>query len=120
MRLARVDLCTCLISDIVDATNNVYSKRVKAGRRTYFIDLKETRGGGFYLVVSESRKNLHEDGKVSYTKSKVFVYPEDVSRFCQGIEEAFEKMKKSMPNYDFAKFERRDAAYDERDQDALE
>ncbi len=92
----------------MEASNNVYSKKVKAGKRTYFVDVKETRGGGYYLIVSESRRSFDENNTPSFQKSKLFVYPEDISRFTQTINDAFAHLKELMPNHDFEKFERRD------------
>ena len=69
--------------------NEIYSKAVRAGKRTYFFDVKSTRGDEYYLTITESkRKFLGEDGKFSYEKHKLFLYKEDFEKFAEGLEEA--------------------------------
>ena len=60
---------------------NVFSEKIKAGKKTYFFDIKSTRtGNSYYLLVTESRKIYHEDGSYSFYKSKLLIYPEDIKR----------------------------------------
>lgn len=79
---------------------SVYSQRVRAGkRRTYFFDVKETRGNDFYLTITESRKKFNEDG---YDRHKIFLYKEDFNKFLKGITEAIDHVKTElMPDFDF-------------------
>ena len=92
----------------MEKNNNVYSDKVRAGKKNYFVDIKETRAGGYYLLVSERRKNFNEDGTFTIEKSRILIYPEDLSRLTKALSNAFTKMKELMPSYDFTKFEKRD------------
>jgi Protein of unknown function (DUF3276) len=60
--------------------NEVYSKRVKAGKRTYFFDVKATRANDYYLTITESKRRMHDEG-VSFEKHKIFLYKEDFDKF---------------------------------------
>lgn len=82
---------------------SVYSKRIKAGkRRTYFFDVRETRGNDFYLTITESRKRFDSDG---YDRHKIFVYKEDFNKFIKGLNEAVDYVKTDlMPDFDFDAF----------------
>ena len=64
----------------------LFSKVVKAGKRTYFFDVKETRAGDKFITITESRKNFDEQtGRFYYDKSKMFLYPEDFEKFANGL-----------------------------------
>jgi hypothetical protein len=82
---------------------SVYSKRIRAGkRRTYFFDVRETRGNDFYLTITESRKRFDSDG---YDRHKIFVYKEDFNKFIKALNEAVEYVKTDlMPDFDFDAF----------------
>lgn len=89
-------------------TNEVYSKRVKAGKRTYFFDVKATRANDYYLTITESRKKFKEDGHC-YEKHKIFLYKEDLNKFIGALNETAEHIKNELlPNYDFDQFEHSD------------
>lgn len=83
-----------------ERTADVYSKRVKAGKRTYFFDVKSTRGSDFYLTITESKKRFRDNG-FYYEKHKIFLYKEDFAKFIESLEEAVAKIKELMPDYDF-------------------
>ncbi len=68
----------------------VFSKKVRAGKRTYFFDVKATRSGDYYLTLTESKKRL-EDGV--FVKHKIFVYKEDFEKFTEGLTETVEYIK---------------------------
>ena len=89
---------------------SVYSVRIKAGkRRTYFFDIRETRGSDFYLTITESRKRFDSDG---YDRHKIFVYKEDFNKFLKGLNEAVDHVKTDlMPDFDFDTFNH-DTPYD--------
>ncbi len=73
---------------------DVYSKPVRAGKRTYFFDVKTTKGGNdFYLTITESKKRTERDGTFSYDKHKIFLYKEDFDKFAEGLAEAVEYIK---------------------------
>ena len=82
---------------------SVYSKRIRAGkRRTYFFDVRETRGNDFYLTITESRKRFDSDG---YDRHKIFLYKEDFNKFIKGLGEAIDYVKTElMPDFDFDAF----------------
>lgn len=71
--------------------NDVYSKAVRAGKRTYFFDIKATRGNELYLTITESRKS-NTDGVESFQKHKIFLYKEDFNKFSEGLHEILEKI----------------------------
>src|SRR6187402_3468951 len=83
--------------------DSVYSKRIRAGkRRTYFFDVRETRGNDFYLTITESRKRFDSDG---YDRHKIFLYKEDFNKFVKGLVEAVDYVKTElMPDFDFDAF----------------
>ena len=74
--------------------DEIYSKPVRAGKRTYFFDVKSTKGNNdFYLTITESKRRIEQDGRYSYDKHKIFVYKEDFEKFAEGLEEAVEYIK---------------------------
>ncbi len=83
--------------------DSVYSVRIRAGkRRTYFFDVRETRGNDFYLTITESRKRFDSDG---YDRHKIFLYKEDFNKFIKGLGEAVDYVKTDlMPDFDFDAF----------------
>ena len=82
---------------------SVYSKRIRAGkRRTYFFDVRETRGSDYYLTITESRKRFDSEG---YDRHKIFLYKEDFNKFIKGLAEAIDYVKTDlMPDFDFDAF----------------
>ena len=76
---------------------DIFSKAVKAGKRTYFFDVKSTRGNDYYLTITESKKRFNDDGKFSYEKHKIFLYKEDFMKFMEGLNEAVDVIKKNSP-----------------------
>lgn len=73
--------------------DEIYSNAVKAGKRTYFFDVKATRSSDYYLTVTESKKKFDKDGVPSYEKHKIFLYKEDFEKFVEGLEEAIGVVK---------------------------
>lgn len=71
-----------------DDREDVYSKAVRAGKRTYFFDVKSTRGRDLFLTITESKKHTHEDGSAHYDKHKIFLYKEDFDKFLDGLQDA--------------------------------
>ena len=74
-----------------DKNSEVYSKVVRAGKRTYFFDVKATRGKDLYLTLTESKKTF-VDGKESFQKHKIFLYKEDFEKFQDGLVDVLEKI----------------------------
>ncbi len=66
----------------------VFTKVVRAGKRTYFFDVKSTRHEDLYLTITESKKRMGKDGKMFYEKHKIFLYKEDFEKFTEGLREA--------------------------------
>jgi hypothetical protein len=92
--------------------DSVYSKRIRAGkRRTYFFDVRTTRGNDYYLTITESRKRFNDDG---YDRHKVFLYKEDFNKFLKALTEAVDHVKTDlMPDFDFDAFNHdNDSEYD--------
>ncbi len=75
------------------ARDDIFSKAVRAGKRTYFFDVKSTRSNDLYLTITESKKRLHEDGKHSFEKHKLFLYKEDFEKFADGLLDTIEHIK---------------------------
>ncbi len=82
---------------------SIYSKRIRAGkRRTYFFDVRATRGNDYYLTITESRKRFDDNG---YDRHKIFLYKEDFNKFIKALGEAVDYVKTElMPNFDFDAF----------------
>ncbi|WP_417289505.1 PUR family DNA/RNA-binding protein [Corallibacter sp.] len=59
----------------------IYSKVLRAGRRTYFFDVRSTKAGDYYLTITESKKFTNDDGSYHYKKHKIYLYKEDFSEF---------------------------------------
>lgn len=68
--------------------DEIFSKAVRAGKRTYFFDVKATRKNDFYLTVTESKKRFEDDGRFFFEKHKIFLYKEDFDKFSEGLAEA--------------------------------
>jgi hypothetical protein len=66
----------------------IFTKVVRAGKRTYFFDVKATRKDDYYLTITESKKRLGKEGKVFYEKHKIFLYKEDFEKFTDGLKDA--------------------------------
>jgi len=76
---------------------DLFSKSVRAGKRTYFFDVKSTRGNDYYLTITESKKRFGSDGKFTYEKHKIFLYKEDFEKFIEGLNEAIHHIKENAP-----------------------
>jgi len=79
----------------------LYSVRVRAGKRTYFFDVKETRGKDLYMTITESKRNFDNSGNVNYSKHKLFLYREDFEKFEDGFIDATDKIKELMTTGEF-------------------
>jgi hypothetical protein len=75
-----------------DKNNEVYSKVVRAGKRTYFFDVKATKGNDLYITLTESKKTFNDDGRDNYQKHKIFLYKEDFEKFREGLEDVLLKI----------------------------
>lgn len=75
----------------------IFSKAVRAGKRTYFFDVKSTKGNDYYLTITESKKRFSDDGKFFYEKHKLFLYKEDFEKFAEGLTEVIGHIKSISP-----------------------
>jgi hypothetical protein len=83
----------------------IFSEKVKAGKRTYFFDVKATRSNDYYLTITESKKRFKEDG-FTYEKHKIFLYKEDFNKFLDALTNTVNHVKQElMPNVDFTQFD---------------
>ncbi|HEX8040565.1 MAG TPA: DUF3276 family protein [Chryseosolibacter sp.] len=84
----------------------IFSEKVKAGKRTYFFDVKATRSNDYYLTITESKKRFKDDG-FTYEKHKIFLYKEDFNKFLDALTNTVNHVKQElMPNVDFTQFDR--------------
>ena len=79
---------------MTDDREDVYSKVVRAGKRTYFFDVRSTRGNDLFLTITESKKRTHDNGDVSYEKHKIFLYKEDFDKFMDGLHHTLEELER--------------------------
>jgi hypothetical protein len=87
----------------------IYSERVRAGKRTYFFDVKATRGNDYYVTITESKRKPKDDGFV-YEKHKIFLYKEDFNKFVEAMNNTVNHVKEElMPDVDFSEFDRQAA-----------
>ncbi|WP_373513125.1 DUF3276 family protein [Persicitalea sp.] len=86
----------------------IYSNRVRAGKRTYFFDVRATRANDYYLTITESRR--HTDGEgFSYEKHKLFLYKEDFDKFIEALKDTVDHVKTELlPDVDFTQYEPRE------------
>ncbi|MES2627486.1 MAG: DUF3276 family protein [Bacteroidota bacterium] len=80
------------MSEGKESRDDVYSKSVKAGKRTYFFDVKTTKGSDLYLTITESKKRYTDDGKFTYEKHKLFLYKEDFEKFVEGLNDTIARI----------------------------
>ena len=83
----------------------IHSQRIKAGKRTYFFDIKATKSNDYYLTITESKKRLKEGGEgFFYEKHKIFLYKEDFTKFIEALQVSMQYMKDELvPDFDFDK-----------------
>jgi hypothetical protein len=98
---------------------SIYSKRIRAGkRRTYFFDVRATRGNDYYLTITESRKRFNDNG---YDRHKIFLYKEDFNKFIKALNEAVDHVKTQlMPDFDFDAYNHDDISEDHDMDDVAE
>lgn len=97
----------------------MFSQRVRAGkRRTYFFDVRKTRGDDYFITITESTRR--EDG-YGYKRHKIFLYKEDFNRFAASLNEVVNHVKTElMPDFDYEEFDRRQAEWEAQNRDADE
>lgn len=77
--------------------DDIYSKPVRAGKRTYFFDVKATKNNDYYLTITESKRRIDKDGRFIYDKHKIFLYKEDFEKFSEGLKEIIDFIKEKAP-----------------------
>jgi hypothetical protein len=88
-----------------NSRDEIFSTKVKAGKRTYFFDVKSTRSNDYYLTITESKKRFKDDG-FTYEKHKIFLYKEDFNKFLEALTNTVNHVKHElMPNVDFTQFD---------------
>ena len=89
----------------------IHSQRVRAGKRTYFFDVKETRSSDYYLTITESKRRYKDDGDgFYYEKHKIFLYKEDFNKFVKALNQSVNHVKEELlPDVDFEEFDNKDA-----------
>lgn len=103
-------------SNDYSSSDEIYSNAVKAGKRTYFFDIRETRNKDFYLTITESKKRFFDDGSFKYEKHKLFLYKEDFEKFGNALTDAFDQIKNLQENN---QTEENSASFTEVDFDSL-
>lgn len=101
---------TSLRKENEDFGEQIMTKAVKAGRRTYFFDVRATRGDDYFLTITESRKKSNPDGTVVFDRHKIFLYKEDFAKFSDGLAEVIAFIRKAKPEF----FEQQERAEEER------
>ena len=82
--------------ELTEEREEVYSKAVKAGKRTYFFDVKATRNNDYYLTITESKKKFDDNGAQNFEKHKIFLYKEDFEKFSEGLDEVVAYIKAAL------------------------
>ncbi|MDA0940011.1 MAG: DUF3276 family protein [Bacteroidetes bacterium] len=101
--------------------DELYSRPVRAGKRTYFFDVKATRGKDLYMTITESKRRFDDHGNVSYSKHKIFLYREDFEKFEEGFLDAVDKIAELMESGEFRDpMAERAAQEQEQEQDSQE
>jgi len=91
--------------------NEIFSKRVRAGKRTYFFDVKATRSNDYYLTITESKRKFNDDG-FTYEKHKIFLYKEDFGKFVEALGDAVNHVKEELlPDVDFSQYDEESEEY---------
>lgn len=85
-----------LVTDAADR-EEIHSKAVRAGKRTYFFDVKATRRNDYYLTITESKKRFNREGKYFYEKHKLFLYKEDFDKFADSLREVIDYIREANP-----------------------
>ncbi|MCF8226656.1 MAG: PUR family DNA/RNA-binding protein [Bacteroidales bacterium] len=99
----------------------IHSNVVRAGKRTYFFDVKATRRNDYYLTITESKKRFGRDGKFFYEKHKLFLYKEDFDKFEDSLKEVIEFIREANPQpIDPDAVEEKEAGFDQKKEEAAD
>lgn len=87
----------------------IFSKRVKAGKRTYFFDVKSTKSNDYYLTITESKRRMKDDSFV-FEKHKIFLYKEDFGKFIEALQDSVDHVKNELlPDFDFSQYDKEES-----------
>lgn len=105
--------------DFGQGQDSVFTNKVRAGRRrTYFFDVRKTKGEDFYITLTESTKRFNGDG---YNRHKIFLYKEDFNRFLEGLQGTIDHVKSElMPDYDYEQFDRKQEEWEKNQSEEAE
>ena len=98
-----------IVEDYLDKDKReIFSEKVRAGKRTYFFDVKSTRSNDYYLTITESKRRYNKDDDgYTYEKHKIFLYKEDFNKFLSALNQTVNHVKEELlPDVDFDHFER--------------
>ncbi|REG81886.1 DUF3276 family protein [Algoriphagus antarcticus] len=94
----------------------IFSKKVKAGKRTYFFDVKSTRSNDYYLTITESKRKMNGEN-FTYEKHKIFLYKEDFFKFAEALNESVNHVKNELlPDVDFEQYEKEESQSEYNDE----
>lgn len=105
MRITNLKTTTTMNSDFHTRHDNeeygeqICSKVIRAGKRTYFIDVKATRADDYFLTITESRKKINNDGSATFSRHQIYLYKEDFAKVMEGITEMVNFVKEHKPEY---------------------
>lgn len=95
--------------------DDVFSTSVRAGKRTYFFDVKATRGNDLFMTITESKRSgMDDNGNFSFEKHKIFLYKEDFEKFMAGLQESFDHIKDLQDSGRYRATERREETIEDR------
>ena len=95
----------------------IFSKSVRSGRRTYFFDVRSTRAGDYYLTITESKRDFNEDGTPFYKKHKLYLYKEDFTNFKDALNEVSDYIIKEKGEEIISNTERKTEEISEKKED---
>lgn len=105
--------------DLMDQ-EEIYSKVLRAGRRTYFFDVRSTKAGDYYLTITESKKFTHDDGSFHYKKHKIYLYKEDFVAFKEHVDEMMDYIVGEKGSEVISERHQKDFKKEEEEQESLE
>jgi len=101
-----------------DDQEMIYSRKIRAGKRTYFFDVRSTRSNDYYLTITESRR-FQKDGDFVFEKSKLFVYKEDLDKVAEALQDAVNHIKNELlPHIDFEQYRNTEESRESSDFDS--
>jgi hypothetical protein len=97
-----------------NVSEEIFSKAVRAGKRTYFFDVKATKRNDYYLTITESKKRFNQDGRHFFEKHKLFLYQEDFEKFIENLTESVNYIKENQPEIIESDYDRNEEDHDNK------